>query len=121
MSGFADRLLSYADALAALSFVSVTGLGIAAADPEIRCSLAQVPVRIAASNILFAGIATAIVLKLRAWESEIRLDSELSERARSIARHLHVARLTIIWGSTFLVILVLYALTQDASCIANAD
>ena len=120
MHGFADRLLSYADALAALSFLSVSGLGIAAADPEIRCSLALVPFRIAVSNIIFAGIATAIILKLRAWESELRLGSDLSERALAIARHLHLARLAIIWGSTLLAVLVLYALTQDASCTASA-
>jgi hypothetical protein len=119
MSGFADRLLSYADALAALSFVSVSGLGIAAADPEIRCSLAQVPLRIAASNIIFAGIATWGILKLRVWESELRLGSDLSERALAIARNLHFARLAIIWGSTFLVVLILYALTQDASCVVS--
>jgi hypothetical protein len=116
MHNFADRLLSYADALAALSFISVSGLGIAAADPEIRCSLALVPLRIAVSNIIFAVIATAIILKLRVWEGELRLASDLSERALAIARHLHTARLAIVWLSTVLAVLVLYALTQDASC-----
>jgi len=120
MQGLPDRLLSYADALAALSFVSVSGLGIAAADPDIRCSLALVPLRIAVSNIIFAVIATVIILKLRVWESELRLGSDFPERALEIARHLHFARLAIIWGSTFLAVLVLYAITQDASCTASA-
>jgi hypothetical protein len=119
MRGFADRLLSYSDALVALSFVGVSGLGIAAADPDIRCSLALVPLRIAASNIVFAAIATAIILKLRVWESELRLGSDFSERALEMARHLHFARLVIIWGSTLLVALVLYAITQDTSCTGS--
>jgi len=120
MHGFADRLLSYADALAALSFVSVSGLGIAAADPDIRCSLAVVSLRIAVSNVIFAAIATVVILKLRAWESELRLGSDLSERALVISRKLHFARIAIIWGSTLLALLVLYAITRDPSCTASA-
>ena len=120
MHGLPDRLLSYADALAALSIISVSGLGIAAADPDIRCSLALVPLRVAVSNIIFAGIATVVIIRLRVWESELRLGSDFSERALEIARHLHFARLVVIWGSTLLAVLVLYALTQDASCAASA-
>ena len=120
MNGFADRLLSYADALAALSFISVSGLGIAAADPDIRCSLALVPLRIAASNIIFATIATLVILKLRVWESELRPGSDLSERALEISRKIHLARIAIIWSSSLLAVLVLYALTQDPSCTAGA-
>ena len=120
MHGFADRLLSYADALAALSFISVSGLGIAVADPDIRCSLALVPLRIAVSNIIFAAIATVVIVKLRVWESELRPASDLSERALEISRKIHLARVAIIWGSTLLAILVLYAITQDTSCTAGA-
>ena len=87
MDGFADRLLSYADALAALAFISVSGLGIAAADPEIRCSLALVSLPIAVSNFVFAILATLIILKLRSWESELRLRADVPERALAIARH----------------------------------
>ena len=118
MHGFADRLLSYADALAALSFIGVSGLGIAAADPDIRCSLALVPLRIAASNIIFAAIATMVIVKLRVWESELRPGSDLSERALEISRKIHLARIAVIWGSTLRAALVLYAITQDTSCTA---
>ena len=120
MHGFADRLLSYADALAALSFISVSGLAIAVADPDIRCSLAIVPLRIAVSNLIFATIATVVVVKLRVWESELRPGSELSERALEISRNIHRVRITIIWISTVLAVFVLYAITQDTSCTAAA-
>lgn len=120
MHGFADRLLSYADALAALSFISVSGLGIAAADPDIRCSLAVVSLRIAASNLIFAAIATVVIVKLRVWEGELRPVADLSARALEISRNIHLARIAIIWTSTLLAAFVLYAITKDASCMAGA-
>ena len=119
MHGFADRLLSYADALAALSFISVSGLAIAAADPDIRCSLALVSLRIAVSNFVFAAIATVAIVKLRVWESELRPGADLSERALEISRHLHHARIAVIWSSTLLAAFVLYAITHDTSCTAG--
>ncbi len=116
MGNFSDRLLSYSDALAAVSFVSVSGLGIAAADPETRCSLVLAAVPIAVSNLIFSITATAIMLKLRRWENELRSESELSERALEIARYLHLARLVIVWVSALLSTFLLYAITRDQSC-----
>lgn len=37
--GIADRLVTYADALAAVCFVGTSGLSLALADPDVRCSL----------------------------------------------------------------------------------
>ena len=37
----ADRLVSYSDALVAVSFLGVSGIGLAVADPDIRCTLAR--------------------------------------------------------------------------------
>ena len=37
----ADRLVNYADALAAVCFVGMSGLSIAMADPDVRCSITQ--------------------------------------------------------------------------------
>ncbi len=120
MSSFADRLVSYADALAALSFVSVSGLGIASGDPDVRCSLALVALPIGVSSFLFAAVATGVIVKLRAWEKEVRSTSDLPKRVLAIAQNLHRARLGIVWVSAILTALVLYALTRDASCTIGA-
>ena len=96
-SAFADRLVSYADALAALAFVSISGLGVAAADPDIRCSLAHAAFPIALSNVFSAATMTGIILGLRRWERDLRKSDPPSERAEGISRHLHRARIFIVW------------------------
>ncbi len=50
--GFADRLVSYSDALVAASFVAMSALSIALGEPDIRCSIARVPVPIALCNLV---------------------------------------------------------------------
>ena len=58
----ADRLVSYADAVAALAFVGVSGLGVAVADPDTR--------------------AESRSLALRACSSPRRSDAPARERVR---------------------------------------
>jgi hypothetical protein len=72
----ADRLVNYADALAAVSFVGMSGLSIAVADPDVRCSITQgalVPVGLI--NLVSASLVTVILAILRRWERDLRTGS----------------------------------------------
>ena len=94
----ADRLVNYADALAALAFVGVSGLGLAVADPETRESVARGYNYVAAGNVLFGVVLTALILVLRRWERDLR--GSLSPKAARYNDYLHWARLAVVWFST---------------------
>ena len=96
----ADRLVNYADALVALAFLGTSGLGLAAADPDIRGDLVRASLGIAIANLGTGVVITAILLLLRRWEGELRVGSTATPRARSIGRNLHWARIGIVWLAT---------------------
>jgi len=114
----ADRLISYSDAFVALAFVSISGLGIAAADPDIRCSLAYAARPISVSNFVSAAIMTVILVLFRRWESALRASDPPSEKAGRYSRHLHRARIFVVWLSCGMAVFMLWALTRDESCAA---
>ena len=93
---FADRLITYADALVAVSFVGMSGLSIALADPGIRCSLTYGLVPLALLNLIFGIIISLILVVFRIWESDLRSGAPPSERSAKYAHRLHAARLVIV-------------------------
>ena len=114
----ADRLVNYADALAAVSFVGMSGLTIALADPEVRCSISQgalIPVSLI--NVVSASAVTLILVILRRWERDLRSASPVSPKAARISGRLHVARFVVVWLSAGAAVGAIIASTRDASCI----
>ncbi len=95
----ADRLVSYADAIAAVMFLGVSGLGIAVADPEVRSSISLVAEWVILSNVLVALLFSAMLIVLRRWEADLRADLPPAGKARRYARYLHWGRLLVIWVS----------------------
>jgi hypothetical protein len=114
----ADRLVNYADALAAVSFVGMSGLSIAMADPDVRCSITQgalVPVGLI--NLVSATAVTVVLAILRRWERDLRSGSPLSPKAARISARLHVARFVIVWLSAGAAVAVILASARDTSCV----
>ena len=114
----ADRLVNYADALAAVSFVGMSGFTIALADPEVRCSITQgalLPVSLI--NVISASAVTLILVILQRWERDLRSANPLSAKAARISGRLHVARFVIVWLSAGAAVATLIASTRDTSCV----
>ncbi len=112
----ADRLVNYADALAAVSFVGTSGFSLAIADPDVRCSLQGGVTVVAIGNFAFASLMTALVFVLRHWENDLRASAPLAGKAAVISRRLHVARIVIIWFSTFGAVATMVAAARDPAC-----
>ena len=83
--------------LIALSVVGVSGLGVGAADPDIRETLADAASLIVWVNVVTGFVVSIILLVLRAWEQDLRSAITQSEKAQKYAARLHVARLVVVW------------------------
>ncbi len=94
-----DRLVSYSDAITAVAFLGVSGLGIAVADPDARTSIELVAEWVILSNVLLALLLSAVLIVLRRWEADLRADLPPAAKARRYSRYLHWGRLLVIWVS----------------------
>jgi hypothetical protein len=113
----ADRLVNYADALAAVAFVGMSGLSISLAEPEVRCSITQgafVPV--VAANVLSTGIVSLLLVVLRSWEMDLRSSDPPSAKAARYMGRIYVARFIIVWFSGAAAILSVVAAARDTAC-----
>ena len=114
----ADRLVTYADALVAVSFVGMSGFSIALADPDVRCSITGGLTGIVVGNFIFGGTVSFLLVVLRSWESDLRSATSLSVKSARYSRRLHVARLIIVWFCAITVVVTLIIATRDPACAA---
>jgi len=114
----ADRLVNYADALAAISFVGASGLSLALADPDVRCSLVTGGLReVSFGNLGFGIVMSGLIWMLRRWELDLRDGESISIKARRYAGRLYAARHIVVWLSAVAAVGILFAATQDTSCL----
>jgi len=106
----ADRLVNYADAMVAVSFVGVSGLGIAVADPDTRTSVARGALWVAAGNAVVAIVVSVLLQLLRRWELDLRVAAPPSEKAARYSRKLHGARFAIVWLAVAQSILLMWVI-----------
>ncbi len=109
----ADRLVNYADAVAALAFVGVSGLGIGVADPDIRCTLAGAKPTALLSNLLSGALFSTALVVLRRWELDLRSGDAGSPKGQRYARFLHGARLLVVWASVAMVALLVAGIDRE--------
>ena len=114
-TALADRIINYSDALVAVAFLGASGLGIAVADPDIRCSVANAVPEIIGFNVINAIVLSGLVLWLRKWEIDLRGESLSRGKVAKYVRWLHVARLVIIWTSFLMSIALVFA-SEGAEC-----
>jgi len=93
----ADRLVSYSDAIVAISVVGASGLGAVIADPDSREYVERAANYIIVANVLIGLVATAIISLLRRWEGNLRADLPEAPLPRRYARYLHIARIVLVW------------------------
>ena len=106
----ADRLVNYSDAIVAVSFVGVSGLGIAVADPDTRDSVARGADWVAAANVLVGIVASALLRSLRRWELDLRADAPPSPKGLRYSRRLHGARFVIVWFAVAQSVLLMWVI-----------
>jgi hypothetical protein len=98
----ADRLVNYSDALVAVSFLGMSGLGVVVADPDIRCSISSAIVEIIVANSVSTLLIVGVIIVLRRWEIDLRSGSPQEGKVARYAGLLHIARLVIVWASLVL-------------------
>ena len=112
----ADRLIAYADAVVAVSVVGLSGISIALADPDVRCSLIHGTKMVVAGNLVFAGVLSLLLVVFRNWESDLRSAIRPSPRSARYLRRLHVGRLAVVWLCAILIVVMLSAAAKDLTC-----
>ncbi len=114
--GFADRLVSYSDALVAASFVAMSALSIALGEPDIRCSIARVPVPVALSNLVTGALLTGLLVMLRRWEFDLRLGAPLAGKIAKYSRRFHFARIGVVWFCAFTSLVLILLASREQGC-----
>lgn len=112
----ADRFVTYSDALVAVSFVGTSGLSLAVADPDVRCSMVGGLVGVSIGNAMFSGIVSVLLVALRRWELDLRQDDPQSEKANVYSRRVHIARFAVVWLSAVMAAVIVRFATADPSC-----
>jgi hypothetical protein len=103
----ADRLVNYGDAVVALAFIISSGLGLAAADPDIRASFTDVRAGMIIGNIILGVVFSLLLLVLRRWEQDLRVDSLTSDKFRQYSLRLHLARHAVVWLTVIQTVVVM--------------
>lgn len=111
----ADRLVNYADALVAVSFLSVSGIGLAVADADTRCTVASAAGYVVVGNLTNGVIFTALILLMRRWELDLRKDEPPGAVAARYMHWLHRARFVIVWTSILAAIALAWQ-SRDEAC-----
>lgn len=129
----ADRIVTYSDTVVAFALVNGFAFLITLAEPDIRCSIAHVSLVAGALNLLIPILGTYALYWLRDYERRLRAESgetadtpgaesspgdpdPLIDRFWRIA---FVIRLVLIWVFQIVVIIGIYAATQDERCPAG--
>ena len=113
----ANRLVTYADAVVALVFVSVSAFALAVADPDIRCNLAEGKVTAIIISLLTGILFSILLLLLRRWELDLRAEDSVSSKGRRYSRYLNVGRFLIIWFSVAMTSLLLSSIDQTGCAV----
>ena len=116
----ADRLVGYADALVAAAFLGMSALSIALGDPDIRCSIAQARVPVAAINVVSGVVLTTLLFHLRRWEFDLRSVAP-SLKSAKYSQYLHVARLVVVWFCAIACIILIMISTTEGACPASGS
>jgi hypothetical protein len=112
----ADRITNYCDALVAFSLVNALAFLIALAEPEIRCSIAEIGFFVAAVNLLFpVGISAALAGLARYQRSLVGV-AEPDELIARFVRFAQLFRYALVWVFGLLVIVGVWASTYDSRC-----
>jgi hypothetical protein len=130
----ADRIVTYSDTVVAFALVNGFAFLITLAEPDIRCSIANVSSIVTGLNLLIPVVGTYALVWLRRYQKRLEQDEvaaadEAGEASSAdpsvedelVARFWRIAfvvRVTLIWVFGAIVILGIYGATQDERCAA---
>jgi len=115
----ADRLVNYADAVAAFSVVNGIAFVVTLTETEVRCSIAHLNWFVISGQITFSSIIAFGVIALRHLELKVR--SSASAQApivESFLRGFFIARITVILVSTVATVMFAAMALSDPACAA---
>lgn len=112
----ADRLVNYADALAAFSVVNAIGFLVALSETDVRCSLADTRNFVIGGQIASSIIVALAVVLLRRSELKVRASTQLSSDIAGYLRTFFFVRLGIIAASTAFAVTSVMGALSDPSC-----
>jgi hypothetical protein len=114
----ANRLSSYGDAVAAVSFVNALAFFIAVADQEVRCSLVDLRGFVAVCGVALQAAYLGAILSFRRAELRLRDSSGFESRplVGLYRGRLHLARVVFVLVVTFSFIIVAWYGLSDPSC-----
>lgn len=114
----ADRFVSYSDAATFFPLVQSVAFSAALADPDIRCSVAEIWLQISAGNLFFSILILTAIIILRRAELSLREEGELDAKVTQYLSRIHLGRLAVVWLTFFYLLLSVYSTTLDQACLA---
>jgi hypothetical protein len=117
----ADRIIVYSDTLVAISIVNGFAFLIALGEPDIRCSIATISSVIGGLNLVFPLASTGALVWLRRVELRLRETESEDELVTHFWRIVVPLRLGLVWTSSVMVLLGIYAATFDTACAASSS
>lgn len=112
----ADRLVNYADAVAAFYVVNSIVFLVTLSETDVRCSLADTQNFVLGGQITFSLLVTLAVVALRRTELKIRASTELAPDIAGYLRAFFLVRLAVIAASTAFTVFAAFGAIADPAC-----
>jgi hypothetical protein len=114
----ADRLVNYADAVAAFAVVNSLAFLVALTETEVRCSLIAVHTGVLVGQTLMGLAFTFAVVALRRVELRLRTAAAPAPAdIQKLLRGFFVVRIGVVWLSVALTIPLVRMALSDSTCV----
>ncbi len=114
----ADRLVTYADAIAAFSIVNGLAFLLALTEREVRCSLVDSTTTVFVATLVSGAVLTAAVVFCRRVELRIRASLGAGDAdVHALLRGFQIVRIVVIWLSVLVTLSLAGTMLNDASCV----
>jgi hypothetical protein len=117
----ADRLVNYADAVAAFAVVNSLAFLLALTETEVRCSLAHLLWLVVTGQIVVGLAMTGAVVVLRRVELRLRAqDAPITVDIQQLLRNFFLVRIAVVWLSVAVTIPLVRMALSDPVCATAA-
>jgi len=114
----ADRLVNYADAVAAFAVVNALAFLVAITETEVRCSLAHLLWLVVTGQIVVGLAMTGAVVALRRIELRLRAsDAPAPDDIQQLLHTFFIVRLGVVWLSVAVTAPLVRMALSDPACL----